>query len=106
MLLWALCVGSGCLSRPGNPADTGSRNGEHRNSAFSPWVRETETKFSCAVNREWGGLVSTTWANPRAESLCILLKGNPVLETHTQNSMGMACPGSQGTRGRAATTHG
>ena len=57
----ALCADSGCLSLPGNPADTESKNGEHRNSSFSPWVQETETKFSCAVKR------AGAWSPPRGQ---------------------------------------
>lgn len=51
--------------------------------------------FMCC--EKGGGLVSTAWTNPRAENLCILLKGNPVLEGETHNSMAMALPCSQGT---------
>lgn len=91
----ALCAHSGCLSLPGNPAD---KSPERRASKFvilSLGSGNRNEIFMCP--EKGGGLVSTAWTNPRAENLCILLKGNPVLEGETHNSMAMALPCSQGT---------
>lgn len=92
----ALCADSGCLSLPGNPADRVQKWRASQFLILSLGSGNRNEIFLCC--EKGGGLVSTAWTNPRAENLCILLKGNPVLGGETHNSMGMAFPCSQGTR--------
>lgn len=61
-------------------------------------------KFSCA-REKGGGLVSSTWTNPRAQrETSVFSQGNPVLEGETHNSMAWRFRVHRAEE--TATTHG